>query len=260
MLSGRLLRPVLLVVAHCDDEVIGVGGQLARWGERVTLVHVTDSAPADGVDARAAGFATTGAYASARRRELDEALGLLPRPVASTLALGFPDRGVTDCAVDVALQLRQLVDAVAPRTVLTHAYEGGHPDHDAIAFAVSAVRRMPGAPPFDVIEFAGYHEEVDGAFVTNRFDASLRDAVLLSARERRLKRRMLARFRTQARTLAPFHCGFESLRAAPSADFRQPPPSGRLWYERMPWGITGAAWRASIASAARRLRERGLMC
>src|SRR5512133_2737573 len=64
----------LVVAAHPDDEVIGIGGQLARLGPRVHVLHVTDGAPRDMHDARVHGFDTRDAYADARRRELLAAL------------------------------------------------------------------------------------------------------------------------------------------------------------------------------------------
>ncbi len=47
ILAGRWKGPIAIVAAHQDDETIGAGGCLPRFGE-VTLVHVTDGAPRDG--------------------------------------------------------------------------------------------------------------------------------------------------------------------------------------------------------------------
>ncbi len=46
--------------------------------------------------------------------------------------------------------------------VLTHAYEGGHPDHEAVAFAVQA----SGRPR---IEMAGYHAGPNGHMIAGQF-------------------------------------------------------------------------------------------
>lgn len=47
-----------------------------------------------------------------------------------------------------------------PEVILIHPYEGGHPDHDAAAFAVHVVGRLlereRGEPPL-LIEFTSYH-------------------------------------------------------------------------------------------------------
>jgi len=255
--SGRPAIPILLVVAHPDDETIGVGGRLAAWAPDLTIVHVTNGAPADGVDARAAGVETPAEYAAARRRELEQACALLPHAPARMMSMGVTDREVVARVDDVFAAIRSLIADLRPAVVVTHAYEGGHPDHDAIAMILQSIAAKEGNAPFQLVEFAGYHEGPDGRLVTNRFVASGiadgRVRVPLEAAEAHRKRQMLDRFVSQRRVLASFDSGEEWLRPARRDDFAVPPPGGRIWYERLPWGAAAPAWRAAIAAAVRRL-------
>jgi LmbE family N-acetylglucosaminyl deacetylase len=136
--------------------------------------------------------------------------------------------------------------------VVTHAYEGGHPDHDAAAFAVQAAAQRTGVP---VLEMAGYHGAT-GSLSVGRFlpppgEAAPETVLRLTPEQQALKRRMLGCFVSQAQVLAAFPTGEERLRPAPRYDFTTPPHSGRLLYETMPWGITGAGFRALAAEARR---------
>src|SRR5947199_10702203 len=64
---------VAIVVAHPDDETIGIGAQLPRLPNGLVVV-VTDGAPRDGADAQAHGFSGWQDYAAARENELEAAL------------------------------------------------------------------------------------------------------------------------------------------------------------------------------------------
>jgi LmbE family N-acetylglucosaminyl deacetylase len=235
LLSALLARepveaPVAMVVAHPDDETIGAGALLHLF-RRLVLVHVTDGAPRNLRDAQAAGFSSAADYAAARRGELDAALRL-GGVVAEQHAGWVPDQAAS-------LDLRALVQDLGLRlkgvtAILTHAYEGGHPDHDAVAFAVQDI----GLP---TVEMAGYHATPDGGLAVGCFLPGPSETVVtLTARERDRRDAMLACFTTQHATLAPF-LGMrqERFRSAPRYDFTRP-PTARVHYDGFDWGMTSA--------------------
>src|SRR5579884_100542 len=140
----------LLVVAHADDEVIGAGNWLASLPESrkraVTILYVTDSAPDDPWFTREAGFATREEYAGARRDERDAALriaGILP---GQCREFGLRDQQSFRHLVEITDRVSNLIQELQPSLILTHPYEGGHPDHDSAAFGVHlAVKLSPQA-------------------------------------------------------------------------------------------------------------------
>ena len=60
--AAPLLR-VLVVAAHADDETVGMAARLRHLAASVSIAHVTDGAPRNGLDATAHGFATLADYA-----------------------------------------------------------------------------------------------------------------------------------------------------------------------------------------------------
>ncbi len=249
---------LLVVAAHPDDDVIGAGALMARV-PRVRVAYVTDGAPRDGVDARAHGFADVAAYAVARRREAQAALALASIAADRMTWLGVPDQQATFALGAIAARVRDLIRAARPRVVLTHAYEGGHPDHDATAFAVhAALEPRPGDPSARrplLLEFAGYHATPEGGRSTEFLPDPGCPAVTfdLDARAQRLKAAMFACHASQSAVLGGFSCAREQFRRAPAHDFSRPPHAGALLYERpgsgAEWGIDGARWRAEAAAA-----------
>lgn len=256
--AGTTVAPrVVVVCAHPDDEVIGAGARLACL-RNTRVVYVTDGAPRDGVDARAHGFATAQAYAAARAAERAHALALAGIGPDRVYDLGCADQEVSFAMPALARQLERMLVMLQPDIVLTHAYEGGHPDHDATAFIVHLAARRArtrGAHPPVVIEMTGYHAIGAtmrvGAFLP--FPCASEVAVMLDSAARHRKRQMLACHATQRQVLAPFPLDAERFRGAPPYDFTQPPHEGALFYEHFGWGMTGDRWRALAAEARREL-------
>lgn len=245
---------VLVVVAHPDDETVGAGA-LYRYLQNAVFAHVTDGAPRNLVDAIAHGFTSAGDYAAARAKELRAALRVAGIPEQNLYQLGVPDQEATKRLVDITLWVKDIIEKLRPETVLTLSYEGGHPDHDAVAFsthAAAALLRKEGSQAPPTIEFPLYHAGGDGRMMRSDF-IPMEDVepitFILTEEERRLKRGMFERFETQAGMLRHFTIEEECFRSAPKYDFLTPPHEGRLYYESFEWGQDGAGWRAEASNA-----------
>lgn len=245
---------VAVILAHADDETLGLGAQLPRM-PGVTIVHVTDGAPRNLHDANRKGFDTAEAYADVRRRELEEAVTLAGIPLSSLTSLGIADQDAPNQLLPLARRIADLVDERGFQVILTHTYEGGHPDHDATAFAVDAAARLmhardPARRPL-VVEMPYYRGGPDG-LINQIFAPDPRAPELtlwLDEEQRALKRRMYEAHASQADVLARFPIAVERFRVAAPHDFDALPNGGNLSYESQDWGLTGERWLALVAEA-----------
>lgn len=259
--SRESLRAVF-IVAHPDDEVIGAGGYF-RQLIAPRFYHVTDGSPLDLQDARRNGYDSREAYASARRRELYDVLTKTGIPHENAVCLGYIDQ-------QAAFFLSRLTDTIATllkhlpaNIVLTHPYEGGHPDHDATAFAVHmACRRLrqTGIKPPTIIEMGSFYNRADPS-APYRFPSmypgrEVRQEV--TGQQLAFKRALLASFRTQQHVLQYVPAHIEYFRIAPEYRFERPPHTGPFQYERFDWNMTMYRWLELTKAATSQLERRTL--
>lgn len=248
----------LVVAAHPDDETIGATWVLSRSDSAVVL-HVTDGAPEDRALWPPEAPGSREGYARLRSQEVSAALALAGVGPERVHRLGFADQKACLALAELSLQVAEVLAAQRPDIVLVHPYEGGHPDHDAAAFAVRAAALLferTGVAGPRIAEMTSYHR-LEGQLRTGVFLPGPGRVLerVLGSEEREQKTRMLRAFASQARVLAPFSVGAERFRAAPAYDFTRPPHEGRLHYESLGWPMTGARWRELAGTA---LHELGL--
>jgi N-acetylglucosamine malate deacetylase 2 len=244
---------VAIVIAHPDDEVIGAGAQLPRLSNPL-VICVTDGSPRNLADALSAGFATREDYGKARQNEMYSALESVKIHRSRVHVLELVDQEASFHLIELTHRIQNLLLEFQPDAILTQPYEGGHPDHDATAFAVHAatetLRRSGGHTP-TIVEMTSYHLR-NGRMHTGSFlPGDGRDEIEfhLSEPERALKRCLFAHYGSQKNVLQYFPIDVERFRFAPDYNFTRPPHNGSLFYESFSWGVTGDSWRELVREA-----------
>jgi LmbE family N-acetylglucosaminyl deacetylase len=141
--TGSLTRKMRcsVIVAHPAEEVVGAGCLISKLVD-VTVLHVTDGAPYDMQDAEAAGFKDRSRYAAARKQECLDALAIANVSADQVIDFAITDHCAAQCLADLTRKITTFLQQSAADIVVTHPYEGGHPDHDATAFATHAALRL----------------------------------------------------------------------------------------------------------------------
>lgn len=145
--------PVLVVVAHPDDEVLGCGGTIARHSERGDTVHILILA--EGVTARDAERDAGG------RADEIETLRESARTAAATLGAepprfaGLPDNRLDSLdLLDVVKLVEAAITDIQPGIVYTHHGGDLNIDHRIVHQAVlTACRPLPAVPVRAVYAF-----------------------------------------------------------------------------------------------------------
>jgi LmbE family N-acetylglucosaminyl deacetylase len=249
-------RNGLVVSAHPGDETIGAAGLMTRL-ERCHVFYITDGAPHDRRMWYTSGARTRGDYARIRRDERVRALALAGLEPRCSSSLGVADMEATRALTAIAQRVSNLMLLLRPDFVVTHAYEGGHPDHDAASLGVWAATHLvarQGVEPPPIIEMALYHGSpgypVMGELMS--WPGAVELELALSDDERWRKQAMFDCYGSQALALAPFReLTVERYRFAPTYDFTRAPHDGPLLYEQHELDITGIEWREQAIHAQR---------
>ncbi len=229
----------LVLAAHMDDETLGLGAQIAAWTATGASVHVAFLTQGEPQDRRfyAAG-ADIHSYAARRRTEALLAAHALGLPSRNLHFADFPDLELS-LHLDAAWEwLHRLSGRLRPRFIYAPAYEGGHPDHDALNLLASHLQAS--STKISAWEYPLY-TQCRGRVLYSSFPNRLGPVRILrpEASFRRRKCRALSCYISQRSTLQYFPMTEEKIRRLPRHDFKRPavePTVYELW---------GWPWRGS---------------
>ena len=258
-MQGFLVRAILtpttrcaVIVAHPADEIVGAGCLISKLVD-VTILHVTDGAAYDPDDATDAGIKNASEYARARSQECLSALAIANVPEDRVVDLNLQDRFASQFLTDLARRIAAFLQQSGADIVVTHPYEGGHPDHDATAFATHSALRLlkdNGLRPPVLFEMA-LHPSADFKAKVPEFLGSDGETttLLLDERALELKQRMFECFRSQRKSLEVSPIGPERFRKQLVYNFAAPPNGGKPYYENFDWAQSGKEWQSLARKA-----------
>lgn len=256
-LSGKDVDSVLIIAAHPDDEIVGVGVAMASL-PNLTVVHVTDGVPNDPRYSTWAGFKTPEDYRRAREVEGRKALDLLGVRPAGRIRLGFVDQQLSRNLVPLTQALARVIHEHSPDLVITHPYEGGHPDHDATCFATHHalwLLEQDGEPVPTHVEMTSYFCRY-GERVVSEFAQGLDGAVslLLEDADRVWKKELYGCFESQKDLLNSFPMEVERFRLVTGYDFSQLPQVPEIFYDRHELGTRSYQWLKLSRAAIKKIK------
>jgi len=212
---------VAIIVAHQDDEAIGFCSVLMRCPQAV-VVHVTDGAPENPREWK--GLKDRRSYALLRQHELAAALDSIGHR-GQRISLALTDGSVIFHMAALRRQLARIFRRYAISVAFTHAFEGGHPDHDATALSVHCAAHRHAR----VVEAPFYRKDGSQTVWQQFKDKTASELQIdLDPSLREAKAKMLAAHASQGGACSQISLDREIFRLSPAYDFQRPPNGGEL--------------------------------
>jgi len=144
------LGATVVIVPHPDDESLGCGGLLALLADYDNPAHVIVTTDGSRSHPNSASYPAA-RLAEVREQETLDALSVLGLPASSVRFLRYPDCGLpaagTVAFEKAATQLREMLGALTPATLLVPWRRDPHCDHEATwRLLREAVVGLPAAP------------------------------------------------------------------------------------------------------------------
>src|SRR6478735_4007904 len=148
--AATLPLRLLCVVAHPDDESLGMGGALAKSAAQGVTTHLVTATR--GERGRFGDGEAPGPEVVGRAREQELLAAARELGIADVRVLGYPDGGVAGVDWSEAIEtIAGHIRRVKPHVVITFGPDGayGHPDHIAIGQMTTAAIVCAADASFD---------------------------------------------------------------------------------------------------------------
>jgi N-acetylglucosamine malate deacetylase 2 len=248
----ELLDRTLVLIAHPDDECIAFGALLQRMREPV-VVFASNGSPVDPYFWSQHGSRQN--YAALRQREAlasMSAVGVKDVIFLADLPGGEPlvDQELFQHLWSAFDLLADIVRRRMTTALLTLAYEGGHPDHDACSFLAAQLAKLSGLPCW---EAPLYHRDPDGGGTFQQFVTPSGQEVEIrpTPDEEERKLHMCRAYSSQGDFLSRFDVKREIVRPQLAYDYTHPPHAGKTNYEVWQWTMTAQEVSAAFANFLR---------
>ena len=213
---------VLVLAAHPDDETIACSALLQRAATSM-VVFAVDGAPLGyGFERK---FASLQKYSETRFLEAARALSFVPRCSFQRLRRPngsyFVDQHLFEDLQAAFISLLRIAGDFSANVMVSHAYEGGHIDHDACSFLAMQTAR---ALRKKHLEFPLYWKSETGVDVFQEFRHGRAGefALWLSRQELAVKQQMRAEYRSQEGIVRVFPPETERFRPVVSENYARP--------------------------------------
>lgn len=193
----RSFGKVLVLAAHPDDETIACSALLQRATASL-VVFAVDGAPPHFEFEKT--FGSLRKYSDARFQEASQALTLIPncsfRRLARKDSNWFVDQHLFLDLQEAFSSFIEIIEEFSPDVLVSHAFEGGHIDHDACHVLASRAAFSLGLRG---LEFPLYWRSARGEDVFQEFRKYREGEFSLQLLQQELfvKQQMLAEYRTQ---------------------------------------------------------------
>ena len=212
-------KRLLVFVAHPDDESIGCGVLLQRIPTALAVFAVDGAPEGYGFEHK---FGSLNNYSEERFKEAGCALAHAGhssfRRLNARSGTYFPDRHLFEHLEEAADSLLTIAREFSPDAIVSHAFEGGHIDHDACTVLADHAAQTLA---LDRFEFPLYWKGENGHDVFQQFRDPQEEESVLNPCEAEIatKNKMLAEYKSQRDMLATFCPERERFRSARSRDY-----------------------------------------
>lgn len=209
---------VLVLAAHPDDETIACAALLQRASTSLVVFAVDGAPPHYGFEKS---FGSLARYSDARFQEASRALSHITRCSYRRLTRQngdfFIDQHLFLGLPEAFTSLLRTAHEFQPDLLISHAFEGGHLDHDACHVLARSLAR---ASHLRLLEFPLYWRSDDSRDVFQQFREQRGSEFVfqISPNELLAKRRMLAEYQTQKGLTSVFHPETERFRPVAETD------------------------------------------